>query len=59
MFIWVLYSIFASRMVMNTRKVALAEATFYTVPSTMQFARPQYPTSVTVSSDPGDYNESE
>jgi hypothetical protein len=46
-------------MVFNIRKVALAEERFETDPSTMEFARPQNPTSVGVSRDPGDYNESE
>jgi hypothetical protein len=54
----VFYSILASRMVMNIRKVALAEVTFETDPSTMQFAAPRHPTSEGVSSDPGNYIES-
>jgi hypothetical protein len=45
-------------MVINIRKVAVVEATFEIGPSTMEFAPRQHPTSVGVSSDPGDYNES-
>jgi hypothetical protein len=49
-----LYSIFTSRMVINIRKVALAEATLGTEQSTIQFAHPpQHQTSAGVSSDPG------
>jgi hypothetical protein len=47
-------------MVINIRKVALAETTLKTDPNTIEFAvPPQWTTSeMVVSSDPGDYNES-